>query len=228
MKKKIAIVSALLVATSLFGASAAQAGTFAATANKAVGLNPVGDTVIVTLTDVPADQGVYVRLCAGTMAEVATGRPTNCFGQGNWVSTNAAALGQGATDATKPVELAVMAKFTSGTTAIDCTIQACGIHIRRDHMGGATDYSLDRFIPVTFAAAAPVAVTSASLKAGKVSFEVVGQIGKSLVFKYGTKTVTKKAISDDYKVSFTVASATKSIAVSVKAGTKTLLAKTIK
>lgn len=221
--KNIAIASIALIAT-LAGANSAIAATFNATADRTSGLASVGDKVNVTLTDIPAEQGVYVRLCAGSLTDVATARPANCFGQGAWVSTSAAAQAQGAGDASKVVSLAVQAQFTSGSTAVDCTLQACGIHIRRDHMGGATDYSLDRFIPVSFGVAA-VAKTSATLSAGKVNFEIVGQKGKLVSFKYGSKAIEKRVTSDDFKASMAVASNTKTLNVSISVAGKALFSK---
>lgn len=226
MKKSKTLVASIALAAAVLAPTAAHADTFAVSADRTSNLAIAGDKVYVTLSGVPADQGVYVRLCAGTVAEVSTARPANCFGQGSWVSLSTAAQQQGAGDASKPVELALMAKFTSGSTSVDCTVQACGIHVRRDHMGGATDYSLDRFIPVTFGAAA-VVTNGVTYKTGKVSFEIVGQSGKSLTFKYGSKTVVKKATSDDYKISFAVAGSANSLTVSVKSASKTLLSKKV-
>jgi hypothetical protein len=71
-----------------------------------------------------------------------------------WASTDAGSLAQHASDATKPLQIPVVAQFTSGGKTIDCTQVACGIHVRRDHLGGSADFTLDRFIPLTFGAAA--------------------------------------------------------------------------
>lgn len=224
MKETKTFIAVLLVAGMLLSGSPAQAASFTATADRSTNLAVLGDTVTVTLSGLPADTGVYVRLCQGTLAEATTARPANCFGQGNWVSTSNVALSQGAGDATKPVVLAVKAQFTSGNSEIDCTLQACGINIRRDHMGGATDFSLDRFIPVTFEAA-QVARSSASYKLGKVSFEIVGQNGKNVTFTFGNKKVIKKAMSDNFKVNFAVAGKAATLKVSVKSAGKVLISK---
>lgn len=147
----LALGAAAITAVSAFAAVApAQAADFSVSADKTVGLNAGGDTVNVTLNDLPANTGVYVRLCAGTAADALKARPTSCFGQGIWASNAASSLAQHASDATKPLALAVQASFTSGTTAVNCLTQACSIHIRRDHLN-PTDFSLDRVIPVTFA-----------------------------------------------------------------------------
>jgi len=173
-KNRLAILTVTaLAAVSAFAAAPAQAADFGVTADKTQHLNIAGDTVTVTLANVPAGQGVYLRLCAGTLADVAKARPVDCVGMDKtvWASTDATALAQHASDVTKPQSVPVVAQFTSAGKAIDCTVVACGIHVRRDHLGGSTDFSLDRFIPVTFGAAVETAkpvvkpVVSAKAKA---------------------------------------------------------------
>lgn len=168
--KKIAAISATAIVLAAGLAVPAQAADFSVTADKSTNLIAAGDTVTVSLANIPTDAGLYVRLCQGTPADAMKGRPANCFGQGAWVSTFAASKAQGAADATAPIKLAVKAQFTSGANGVDCLTQACMIHIRRDHMA-PTDFSLDRVIPVTFTAEAipaPVVkkpMTKAQLKA---------------------------------------------------------------
>ena len=201
MKKNKYVTSALTALAlvgGLFGSVApAHADGFSVSADKSKYLTSAGDTVTVTLAGVPANQGVYVRLCKGTMAEVTKARPTLCFGQGAWVSTDPAQLKFGAGDATKPVALAVQAQFTSAGTAVDCTVDACGIHIRRDHNGGSGDYSLDRFIPLTFGPA-PVASATAAVAAGKVSVTVANAKGTKVTFVVGNKKYVRNVTNDSY------------------------------
>ena len=148
-------VVALTAVAAFASATPAQAADFSVAADKTQHLTIAGDTVTVTLANVPAGQGVYLRLCAGTLADVAKARPADCVGMDKtvWASTAASSLAQHASDATKPLQVPVVAQFTSGDKTIDCTKVACGIHVRRDHLGGSTDFSLDRFIPLTFGAA---------------------------------------------------------------------------
>jgi hypothetical protein len=159
-KNRIATVAiaALTAVSALVATAPAQAADFGVTADKSQNLTVAGDTVTVTAVSIPAGEGIYLRLCAGTLADAAKGRPADCVGMDKtvWASTDPASLAQHASDATKPLQVPVAAQFVSGTKTIDCTQVACGIHIRRDHMGGATDFTLDRFIPVTFGAAAVV------------------------------------------------------------------------
>lgn len=119
-----------------------------------------------------------------------------------WASSLPSALAQGASDATKPKAVAVVAQFTSAGKTIDCSVVACGIHVRRDHFGGA-DYSLDRFIPVTFGAPAPAAV--ASVVAGKVKIQVANAKGQTVTFVVAGKKYVRAINSDNY--TFTVAAA---------------------
>jgi hypothetical protein len=103
-----------------------------------------------------------VRLCALGSG----GRPAAdaCDGQGRWVRETYP-YGPYPTDGSVvkpsagPVELAVRARFGS----VDCSAVACGVHVRRDHLA-PSDTSLDRAIPLTFAAASssPSPTTSGS------------------------------------------------------------------
>lgn len=191
-RKVFAGLGIALAAVMGFG-SPALADTLSVSADRSQQLAAAGDKVVVTLSGVPANQGVYVRLCKGTLAEVVKARPTQCFGQGAWVSTDATQLAMGATDATKPVQLAVQATFTAGGANVDCQVDACGIHIRRDHNGGSTDFSLDRFIPVSFAAAAAKPSATALIKAGKVQYTVTNAQGSQLTFVINGKKYQRKA-----------------------------------
>jgi hypothetical protein len=148
-------ILALTAVSALAAVAPAQAADFSVTADKTQNLTIAGDVVTVTANNVPAGQGIYLRLCAGTLADAAKGRPADCVGMDKtvWASTDAGSLAQHASDATKSLQVPVVAQFTSGDKTIDCTQVACGIHVRRDHLGGSTDYSLDRFIPLTFGAA---------------------------------------------------------------------------
>ena len=227
--KKVTIAIATSIALATTAVAPAYAADFAVAPDKTSNLVAAGDTVTVTLTDLPANSGVYVRLCKGSEADVLVARPTTCFGQGSWVSLNPTALGMGATTATVPVALAVQAAFTASSTAVDCLAEACGIHIRKDHFGGSTDFSLDRFIPITFAApvvvtppatepeaeptVAPVvapaapAVSKVTHSPGKVTFTIVNKKGKTVTIYVGTRRVVKKITTANFKV--TVAAPTR-------------------
>ena len=118
------------------------------------------DTVTVTVSGIPPDQGIYVQLCArpddGSRASGAA-----CDGQGQgesgvWVVPDYPYPGEapdGVADPDDgPFELQVHRTFHD----VDCARQACGIQTRRDHRAGG-DTSFDTFTPVTFASASDAA-----------------------------------------------------------------------
>jgi hypothetical protein len=192
MKKTL--LAATTFALALTGITPAMASDFSFVASKTQNLNYDGETIEVALNNVPAGQGVYVRLCA----VVPTGRPTDCFGAGTWATTDAAALRMGAVPIVNgKVQLAVKGAFQTGGTSfggqvtplrnIDCSAVECAVHARRDHFGTA-DTSMDAWSPVTFGAAQLRGWTKANAEtrevriyakhvvgAGKVQFMVNGR-----------------------------------------------------
>jgi hypothetical protein len=214
-----ALAIAALTAVAGFTTAPAQAADFSVSATKTTNLIAVGDTTTVTLGGVPEGAGVYVRLCAGSLADVVKARPASCFGQGAWVSLAASSLGQGAKTAAAPVVLAVQAKFKSGATEIDCSVQACGIHIRRDHLAG-TDFSLDRFIPVTFASTA--ASAKAAFVDGSVQITVANLKGTKAIFTVAGKKYVRNVTNDNYVFSVK-ATAGKTVNVGVAVSRKAVL-----
>ncbi len=193
-----AIATAVLTALLAAVAGPAQAADFKVTADKSQNLNIAGDTANITIEGLPTGQGVYLRLCAGTLAQVAKARPINCVGMAEtvWVTTDQNALRQGAKLLAGPVALSLPANFVSGETKIDCTQLACGIHVRRDHLGGTTDFSLDRFIPVTFGAPKPAA--SIELVDGKIQVTVANYAGTKLTFVVGARKLVRAIATDKY------------------------------
>lgn len=193
-----AIAVAALTALSAVVAAPAQAADFKVTADKSQNLNIAGETVNLTVEGLPTGQGVYLRLCAGTLAEVAKARPTNCVGLNAtaWVTTDPNALRQGAKLLAGPVALALPTSFVSGETKVDCTQVACGIHVRRDHLGGATDFSLDRFIPVSFGAPKPAATIE--LVDGKIQVTAANYAGSKLTFVIGARKLVRAISTDKY------------------------------
>jgi hypothetical protein len=222
-KLAVALTASLLVAGY---ALPAQATSFSVSADKTQGLARTGQVVNVTLTGLPENTGVYLRLCAGTLEQVTQARPTNCVGMGEtvWVSTNPSALGQGAVALSGAIALKVPSTITSGSTIIDCTQTACGIHVRRDHLGGATDFSLDRFIAVDFEKL--VAKNQVVLEDSKVKFTIVKKKGKRITFVVAGKQYNRLAKSNNFvfEVSAPKKSTFKAVAT---VGTKRLVAKTL-
>lgn len=229
-KQLVAFTTAALTAASLVTAAIpAQAAEFNVVADKTTNLALTGQVVNVTVNDLPAATGIYLRICAGTVADAAKARPAACASMGDtaWVTTNAAALGQGAKPLNGPVALKAPSTFVAAGATVDCTLTPCGIAVRRDHLGGATDFSLDRFIPVTFAAAAVVEKTSVALEGSKVNFTILNQNGKKISFKVGSKKYSKVADTDTFTFSAKAPKDKKFIA-SAYVGKQKLVAKTLK
>lgn len=126
-------------------AAAAQGSSPSLVLSKADGLDPAGELISVTGQGFTPGQGVYVMFCVQPAGQLGTegGRADTCNPDQSsdrtvW-KTPVAANGE------FTVDLRVESTF-GGT---DCTTVTCGVFVRRDHMGGATDYSQDAFAPVT-------------------------------------------------------------------------------
>lgn len=216
-----AIATASTIALSLL-ATPAHAAAFSATLDRATNLNPEGDTVTVILNELPGDQGVYVRLCV-IPADKNT-RPSQCDGQGKWVSNLLASTVIGAGKAADPVKLDVKALFVAADkAAIDCTAVACAIHTRRDHFGGAADTALDRYYPVSFM----IPKASVVAKAGKAVFTVTGAKGKRVDFNVAGRVISRAVTSDKFTLKVALP-AGKSAKVTASLGAKSLVSKTLK
>ena len=167
------IAAALAAVAVISLAAPAQANTtFDATLSRSTNLAAGGDTIAVTVTNLPNGSGLYVRQCVA--ATTAGARAGNCNGQGIWVTTTVPAGTPGTVAPGGIISLPVVASYVTSTGTVDCTKTQCGVFVRRDHFG-PTDLSLDRFIPITFvgdaiarpADAITVKVGGASLTAGK-------------------------------------------------------------
>lgn len=199
-KKIMASATAVLTATALMTFIApAQANEFSITVDQTSNLARTGAVVNVTVNNLSPTLGIYLRLCAGTAEEAAKARLANCVSMGEtvWTTNNRAALAQGATALTGPVALKVPSTFTTATSTIDCSVTPCGISSRRDHLGGATDFSLDRFVPVTFAPAA-VAKTGVKLQGSRITYTIADQMGERITFYVGFKKYSRVAKSDSF------------------------------
>jgi hypothetical protein len=210
--------------TASLGLVPAQAAGFGLTIDKVSVLNPTGDTITANIAGLAGDQGIYVRLCA-MPADAATNqssRPTQCDGQGKWVSNLVASQVIGAGKASEPVKLDVKAVFTVKDATVDCTKVACAIHTRRDHFGGAGDFALDRYYPVSFGAPTATAV----YKSGRVAVTVNGAAGKTISFKLGDRVLKRTASSQNFV--FSVVSKEKSVKVSATVDAQPILNATLK
>ncbi|MCB1029809.1 MAG: hypothetical protein KDA95_00640 [Acidimicrobiales bacterium] len=130
-----------------------------------------GQTVSVSGSGFVAGQGVYVMLCAAPTGNVGTpeGRTASCYPEQDgehvvW-HTPVAANGSFSTP------LTVTENFTdAGDNDVDCTVEnACGVFVRRDHNGGASDYTQDVFVPISFGGGEPVTPTKPELGADRTT-----------------------------------------------------------
>jgi len=174
------------------------AQTYDVSASKTTEIQPAGDNINVTLKGLTYNQGVYVRLCASAGEGV---RPTSCDGQGIWASLDATQIALHATDASTVLALPVKAQFISGGANINCNTVACGIFVRRDHLGSG-DLSLDKFIPLTFKAQ-PVITAKAKKTGSNFVLTITNAKGVQVRVTVGTVTKTVVPTSDNY--SFTTA-----------------------
>lgn len=139
------------IAISLVSVNPSHAETFAFSSSSLTNLDPSGATINGGFTKFPTKAGMYIQQC---IAPVGTARPATCSDTIQlWVS---AAGGPGTTSPTGPIALKVSSTISGKGTTVDCTTTQCGLFFRLDHTA-PTDFSEDKFFPITFAkgAAAP-------------------------------------------------------------------------
>lgn len=121
--------------------------------SKSTGLTS-GETITVSGTGFVPDQGIYIQLCeAPTGGELGTdqGRAQRCYPEND--SEHIVWFAPIAADGTFSSPLVVESSFTpSDGVPVDCSEpDNCVIFTRRDHEGGATDFSQDQFVGISFA-----------------------------------------------------------------------------
>lgn len=139
------------VVISLVSVNPSHAETFAFSSSPLTNLDPSGATINGGFTKFPTKAGMYIQQC---IAPVGTARPATCSDTIQlWVS---AAGGPGTTSPTGPISLKVSGTITGKGVTVDCTTTQCGLFFRLDHTA-PTDFSEDKFFPITFTkgAAAP-------------------------------------------------------------------------
>ncbi|MBK6858641.1 MAG: LPXTG cell wall anchor domain-containing protein [Microthrixaceae bacterium] len=104
------------------------------------------EVITVSGTGFAPNQGLYVQTCAAPEGEsgTAAGRADNCYPEQD--GTHTVWINPVGSDGTWSTDLTVAALFGD----VDCRVDACGVSVRRDHSGGATDFSQDVFVPITF------------------------------------------------------------------------------
>ena len=184
----------LLVGTVLMLAPVISAGPAfgAVTVNvsKTTGLVD-GDTVTISLADIPAGQGVYIRQCYRPAVGQRDVSGLKCNGSLQrvsemiWASSNPAFLRQGALNVSSAMSLVVKSNVVmyesdgkSVKETLPCGISDCAIFVHRDHLG-LQDTALDTVVPLTF-------LGLQSIKARLMGFPSDGSkviAGKSLSLK---------------------------------------------
>jgi hypothetical protein len=137
-------IAALLVG--FIAAPSAQAETFAFSSSPLTNLNPAGATINGGFTKFPAGKGLYIQQCN---EPVAGARPTICSSTVQvWVSDSGT---PGTVKPTSAISISPTVMITGSAGSVDCTKVTCGLFFRVDRMG-PTDFSEDKFLPISFAA----------------------------------------------------------------------------
>jgi hypothetical protein len=159
-------------------------------------------TLNVTVAGIPQDQGIYLMLCEGSSP---TPRPANCSGTHQaWLTTAASSLRMGATAALPVNEFKIASEFeTRSGTKVNCLTSKCGVFVRRDHFAGA-DLTLDRFIPISFAAPRPNSAAIIGSFKNRVAVRVWGGNGQELKLKIGGRWVKTELTQNNALASFRV------------------------
>jgi len=150
--KAIALAIAVGITIPVISVAPSHAETFAFASSPLTNLDPAGATINGGFTAFPKSAGMYIQEC---VAPVGTARPVTCSDTIQlWVT---AAGGPGTTSPTGPIALKVASSITGKNVTVDCTKMQCGLFFRLDHTA-PTDFSEDKFFPITFksGAAAPV------------------------------------------------------------------------
>ena len=152
MKIRSLIAATAIAISTLAFIPQAQAETFGWASGPTTNLDPAGATINGGFTKFPTKAGMYIQQC---IAPVGTARPATCSDTLQlWVTL---AGGQGTTSPTGGIAMKVAGSITGRGVTVDCTKVQCGLFFRLDHTA-PTDFSEDKFLPISFreGAAAPV------------------------------------------------------------------------
>jgi hypothetical protein len=155
----LSLLGALVVVAPIAVATPVSASTgVTITPSKSVGLID-GESITLTLTGIPAAQGVYVRQCYLPTLGQRDSTGLKCNGSLTrisemiWATMNGARGSQSAAGSlTLPLKSRVVMYEADGKTVketFSCGISDCAIFVHRDHMG-LQDASLDAVFPLTF------------------------------------------------------------------------------
>lgn len=162
----VSIVTALLA--SVVQMPSAQAETFSFQSSPLVNLDPAGAKINGGFSKFPTGAGLYIQQC---VAPVGTARPAVCSDSIQlWVTDS----GQPGTTSSKGnISLILKGSITGKGATVDCTTQSCGLFFRLDHTK-PTDFSEDKFMPITFKASA--ATPAPALAADEITVTLNGKV----------------------------------------------------
>lgn len=151
MKK---VVTAVALMVSILMPAQAQAAEAKFTTSGLTNLDSPA-AIQINFTTFPTKGGLYIQQCleaaAGTRAVICNKAVEL------WISS-----ARGASFLpTAAITFKPAARFTSGSSNIDCTVDKCGMFMRYDHTVGG-DLTEDQFFPLSFKAVAPGTVTIAA------------------------------------------------------------------
>ncbi|MFG1803733.1 hypothetical protein ACGFI4_26685 [Micromonospora carbonacea] len=172
--RRAVLTAALITLGVAAGAAPAHAGTGRGSGGQALTVTPSGGvarsgaSVTVSGTGYDVTKGIYVAYCVDNGAGVAPSPcgggadTTGSTGASHWISSNPPSYGEGLA---KPYGAggSFRVTLTVGTRIgdVDCTVRRCVVATRADHTRPA-DRSQDVRVPITFAAAATPARSSAA------------------------------------------------------------------
>ena len=149
--KNLVLALVVGVALPVVAVAPSHAETFAFASSPLTNLDPAGATINGGFTAFPKTAGMYIQEC---VAPVGSARPVTCSDTLQlWVSATG---GAGSISPTGPIAMKVAGSITGKGVTVDCTKTQCGLFFRLDHTA-PTDFSEDKFFPITFksGAAAP-------------------------------------------------------------------------
>ncbi|MFV2083993.1 hypothetical protein [Micromonospora sp. LOL_021] len=152
--------------------SATGSGGQRLTVSDSTGISRSGATVTVTGTGYDTNKGIYVGFCVdngdGALPTPCGGGVDTSGGSGSshWISSNPPSYGEGlAVPYGEGGSFQVRIPLTTRIGDVDCTVRTCSVVTRADHTR-TSDRSQDVRVPISFAAAAAPARTSAAPAAG--------------------------------------------------------------
>lgn len=178
---------AMTIAALLFGfmsAPAAQAETFAFSSSPLTNLNPAGATINGGFSKFPAGKGLYIQQC---IEPVGGARPTLCSSTVQvWVTESGLA---GTVKPTAGITISPTVTITGSTGSADCTKVTCGLFFRVDRLA-PTDFSEDKFLPISFAAGVAAPALAADVFVVTADEQVLTKnVGSAISYRKSLKIV---------------------------------------